>query len=133
MKQPDRLRFVHNFLVATSGITATIGFILLFWPEAILQWFIPGATGDFFIRFIGSALIGYAILNALAADTKQRHTQNIALWSNFTTLSIATGLSVFGVLSHAVTQLGWLLIGEHLVFVTGFGYSLWLEYKTPRE
>lgn len=127
-----RIEFIHYYLIATAGITASIGLILLFWPEQILQWFIPGATGDFFIRFIGSALFGYATLNMLAADAKQRDVQRIAVIANLTTLVIALGLSIYGVAAHFITHLGWLLIGEHLLFVAGFGLCVWKEYKTPR-
>jgi hypothetical protein len=107
--------------------------VLLFWPEQILQWFIPGATGDFFVRFIGSALMGYAALNVLTAQTKDRTAQTIALWSNLVTLVIATCLSLYGVATGMITQLGWLLIAEHLLFLSGFGFCLYIEYKTPRS
>lgn len=132
MKRTTERALIRGYLLCTGAVTATIGFILLFWPEAILQWFIPGATGDFFISFIGSALIGYATLNILSAEAKSQETQKLALVSNMTTLVIATGLSVYGVTTHKVTQLGWLLIMEHILFVSGFGYMLYLEYKTPQ-
>lgn len=126
------LPFVRGYLLATAAITATIGIIVLFWPEQILTWFIPGATGDFFVRFIGSALLGYATLNILAAETKDFEAQNLALWSNFVTLTVATVVSVFGALSGDIVTLPQLLIGEHVLFMSGFAYCLYLQYKTPQ-
>lgn len=133
MKRSTELTIVRGYLLLTGGVTAGIGLVLLFWPEQILQWFIPGATGDFFVRFIGSALMGYAALNMLTAQTKDREAQTIALWANVVTLVIATGLSIYGVVTHMVTQFGWLLITEHVLFVAGFAFCLYIEYKTPRS
>lgn len=133
MKRSTELSFVRSYLLLTGVVTAGIGLVLLFWPEQILQWFIPGATGDFFVRFIGSALMGYAALNFLTAQTKDRVAQKIALWANLVTLVIATGLSLYGVASNMITQRGWLIITEHVVFVAGFALCLYIEYKTPRS
>lgn len=123
------LPFVRTYLLITAGATFAIGVILLFWPEQILQWFIPGATGDFFVRFIGSALVGYSVLNTLAAETKNYYAQEIALWANFVTLSIATILSIYGVASGQITAMASLLIGQHIVFTTGFATCLYLQKK----
>lgn len=129
----DHIPFVRKYLIVTAAITATIGIIMLFWPGQILTWFIPGATGDFFVRFIGSALLGYAGLNVMAAETKDFTAQTITLWSNFITLSVATLLSIAGVIAGEITSFQWLIIGEHVLFVSGFAYCLSVQYKTPRE
>jgi hypothetical protein len=89
-----------------------------------LQWFIPGATGDFFIRFIGSALLGYAVLNHLSAKTKDREVRRIAIIANLVTLSVATMLSVAGVISGTIKHDQWILILEHVIFTVGFVYAL---------
>lgn len=125
----DYLPFVRTYLLVTAAATFAIGVILLFWPEQILQWFIPGATGDFFVRFIGSALVGYSVLNTLAAETKDYYAQEIALIANLVTLSIATCLSIYGVVSGQITSMTGLLIGEHIVFTVGFAICLYLQKK----
>lgn len=128
-KLNGRQLFVRWYLIVTAAITFAIGLVLLFWPEGILQWFIPGATGGFFIKFIGSSLIGYSALNALAAHSADIFAQRLALWSNFVTLVIATGLAIYGVLSHQIHQNGWLIIFEHILFTAGFASCLWVSYK----
>lgn len=121
--------FVKNYLLITSFTTFVIGVLLLFWPERILQWFIPGASGDFFVRFIGSALIGYAALNFMTAQSKNAEAQRLALWSNLITLSIATILSIYGVISGQIQAMQALLIIEHVIFTAGFAACLYFEYN----
>lgn len=129
MKNKAYKPYICNYLLFTAAATAGIGVILLFWPESILQWFIPGATGHFFIRFIGSALMGYAALNVMAALARDAETQRIALWSNLVTLSIATVLSIYGVASNQIQSMASLIIVEHILFTVGFATCLFLEYK----
>lgn len=123
MKHRQSPTFAISYLRVTALVTAFIGVSLLLRPDIILQWFIPGATGDFFVRFIGSALLGYSTLNWLASNSNDIKTYLIALDANLVTLSIATVLSVVGVASGTVEQYGWLLIGEHVVFTVFFAWA----------
>ena len=120
MKNKQTHAFAINYLRLTALVTALIGVGLLFRPDIILSWFIPEAKGDFFIRFIGSALLGYSTLNWLASRSEDLKTYRIALDANLVTLTIATILSSVGVVTGVVEQLGWLLIGEHVIFTLLF-------------
>ncbi len=123
MKHMQSPVFATNYLRVTGVVTALIGVSLLLRPDIILQWFIPGATGDFFVRFIGSALLGYSTLNWLASASNDLKTYRIALDANLVTLSIATILSIVGVASGTIENLGWLLIAEHVVFMACFAWA----------
>ncbi len=123
--------FATNYLRVTAAVTALIGVSLLLRPDLILQWFIPDATGGFFVRFIGSALLGYSTLNWLASNSRDMKTYRIALDANLVTLSIATVLSIIGVASGAVERLGWLLIGEHVAFTVLFVWARFTIMKSP--
>jgi hypothetical protein len=123
MKYSRSPAFATNYLRVTAVVTALIGVSLLFQPDVILQRFIPGATGDFFVRFIGSALLGYSTLNWLASGSNDLKTYRIALDANLVTLSIATILSIAGVASGTIENLGWLLIAEHMVFTAFFAWA----------
>lgn len=120
MKNKQAHAFATNYLRLTAVVTAVIGVGLLLRPDIILTWFIPDAHGDFFIRFIGSALLGYSTLNWLASRSDDLTTYRIALDANLMTLSIATALSSIGVITGVVEQFGWLLIGEHVIFTLLF-------------
>ncbi len=123
MKYSRSPAFATNYLRVTAAVTALLGISLLFQPDVILQWFIPGATGDFFVRFIGSALLGYSTLNWLASGSNDLKTYRIALDANLVTLSTATTLSIVGVASGTIENLGWLLIVQHVVFTACFAWA----------
>jgi hypothetical protein len=125
--------FIVRYLQLTALVTAIIGVVLLLWPEQILQWFIPGATGDFFIRFIGSALLGYATLNWQAASSNNYDVRRIVLEGNLVTLVVATILSTVGVLNHTITNYQWLLIVEHVFFTSGFVYARLVNEQTNAD
>ena len=122
--------FAVNYLRITAVVTAIIGLTLLFWPEQILNLFIPTANENFFVRFIGSALLGYSTLNFLTSRVEDRRMHQIALDANLVTLTIATILSIIGVASNVVTNFGWLLIGEHVVFTSLFVWARIVAAKT---
>ncbi len=131
MKHRQIPAFATSYLRVTALVTAFIGAFLLLRPDIILQWFVPGASGDFFVRFIGGALLGYSTLNWLASSSNDIKTYRIALDANLVTLSIATVLSIIGVASGAVERLGWLLIGEHAAFTALFIWARLTIMKLP--
>jgi hypothetical protein len=117
------MNFAQKYLEVTAGITLFIGGFVLFNPSLILDWFIPGANNAFFVRFIGSTLIGYAVLNHRAARQKSREARELAIVSNIATLFIATVISIVGVLNGSITSYQWLIVSEHLVFLGGFIFA----------
>lgn len=128
-KLPPGDRFAVNYLRVTAIITAGIGLVLLFWPQQILSLFIPSDGQDFFVRFIGSALLGYSTLNYLSSRTDQRRIHEIAMEANIVTLAVATAISIVGVANQTVTHFGGLLIAEHVIFLGLFVWARLVSYK----
>lgn len=122
-------RFAINYLRGTAIITAGIGLVLLFWPQQILSLFIPSNGEDFFIRFIGSALLGYSTLNYLSSRSTQRRIHEIAMEANIVTLAVATVISIVGVASQTITHFGGLLIAQHVIFLSFFLWVRLVSYK----
>ncbi len=130
MKDNRGHAFAINYLRITALVTAFIGLGLLLWPDRTIQWFIAGGENSFFVRFIGSALLGYSTLNWLASKSRDFKTYRIAVDANLVTLNIATILSIIGVASGAIGQLGWLLILEHALFTLLF---VWARYTIKKD
>lgn len=123
-------RFVIVYLRVIALVTFGLGFGLLVRPSQLLHIFFstyyPGT--DFFVRMLGSTLVGYAGLNAVAARKGTRESMETAVWGNLITLTIATFVSIR--YAHLFSHYAWLMIGQHVVFVSGFAYCAWLlKYK----
>lgn len=117
---------VKTFLLATATVTAGIGLTLLLFPGFIANFFLPVPIheADIFIRFLGSALIGYTYLNWATTTYDNLHAMRATLIGNFSTLFIAFVVSVWGVLDHTLKTTGVFIILLHLVFAAGFGWYL---------
>lgn len=125
----DLPSFVAVYLRVIAIITLGLGFGLLVRPSQLLHIFFstyyPGT--DFFVRMLGSTLVGYAGLNAVAARKGTRESMETAVWGNLITLTIATFVSIR--YTHLFSHYAWLMIGQHVVFVSGFAYCAWLLKK----
>ncbi len=85
---------------------------------------------NFFVRMLGSTLVGYASLNALASYRPVRHSVDVAIWANLITLLLASLISITYV--DLFDNLAWLMISQHLVFAAGFFVCVYkLKNKTP--
>ncbi len=118
---------VRTFLRLTASVTAVIGPTLLLFPGFINELFVasPAHGTDIFIRFLGSALIGYTYLNWYSAHYSKTSSVHPTLVGNFSTLSIALILSIVAVLDGSLKTTGWAIVLLHLVFAAGFGWFLW--------
>ena len=87
-------------------------------------------TVIFFIRFIGSALLVFSALNFLASRSNDLKTYRIAIDANLVALGVATILSIIGVISGTIENLGWLLVSEHLAFA---GLFAWVRLTLGRQ
>lgn len=118
---------VKTFLRITTVLTAIIGAVLIILPVFISKFFlsdyVPGS--EIFIRFLGSALVGYSYLNWYTAKYKQLELMHATLIGNFSTLMIALLISVIGVLDHSLKLTGWLIVLLHFTIGFGFGYYLY--------
>jgi Na+-driven multidrug efflux pump len=114
------------FLRITAVTTAIIGATLILFPSFIANLFLPNTDhmADIFIQFVGSSLIGYTYLNWFTARHDKFEQVHAALIGNFSTLLIAFIISLIGVISGGLKEMGWLIVALHFTFGTGFGFFL---------
>lgn len=115
--------FTLTYLWLIAFITVGLGVGLLLLPAWVAGLFFGSPGSDqvtFFARMVGSTLIGYGALNALAAQDGTRSVCKTAVWSNLVTLLIA---SVVTLTYQSVFEgFGWLIISQHILFAVGFIY-----------
>lgn len=112
--------FIVGYLRVIAFITFGLGLGMVFWPQAMVDLFFASSmsNSEFFVRMLGSTLIGYASLNALASYRAVRHSVDVAIWANLITLLIASLISIN--YADLFDNLAWLMISQHLAFATGF-------------
>lgn len=115
-------RFTSRYLRVVAFITIALGIVLLLQPNSIARLFFNANTDSvgFFVRMLGSTLIGYGVLCFLAVKSNTRDAYKVAVWANLSTLLIATVISLS--YSGKYTGYEWLVIGQHLIFTAGFLY-----------
>lgn len=113
---------IKLFLRVAAVTTFIIGVTLILIP-GVADYFLtqPINSGSIFVRFLGSALVGYSYLNWATAyyDNIDAHATIIG---NLSTLMVALLLSILGVMNGSLTSAGWLIVLLHGVFAGSFGY-----------
>lgn len=117
------------FLVFVAFVTLAFAVAVILLPAALASVFgvalDPG--GQIVARLFGASLLGWGILNGLAASLPPGRPLGAILWANFVedglTFLIALAILLQG--SGGVNDLGWLLAAVYLVFSLGFGYYAW--------
>lgn len=124
---PDKskVKFTYRYLSIVSLITALLGLFLLFFPSIIVDLFFNNSDSpiNFFVRMLGSTLVGYGTLCFLAIRSKSIEVYKVAVWSNLSTLIVATVVSFIYLNDYA--GYWWLVIGQHLIFTGGFLCCAW--------
>lgn len=117
--------FTKVYLGLIAVITSGLGLGLLVLPLWVAGLFFisPGVDTSFFAQMVGSTLIGYAALNALAVYDASKRVCEVAVWSNLVTLSIASIITF--TYRNSFDGFGLLVIGQHIVFTIGFIYCAW--------
>lgn len=115
-------QFVTVYLRIIAVITFGLGICLIFWPKAIIGIFFSQdlSSSEFFVRMLGSTLVGYATLNVMAARDGSSSVSKLAVWSNLVTLLIASVVTL--AYKDNFDNFGWLIIAQHILFATGFLY-----------
>lgn len=115
-------KFTRNYLLIIAIITFGLGVGLVVIPSVVVGLFfnMSGVETSFFARMVGSTLIGYATLNALAAYNSTYLVCKIAVWSNLVTLLIASIITLN--YQKMFDGFGWLVISQHIIFALGFMY-----------
>ncbi len=118
-------RFTRLYLWAIACITLCLSMFLILTPSLITSLFfdINRESTSFFVRMLGSALLGYGVLNLMAARSATHRTCRVAVWANLSTLLIASIISI--IYLESAIRFGWLIITQHLVFASGFCICAW--------
>jgi hypothetical protein len=110
------------FLRLAACTTLAIGLMLILMPGFVEDFFVaaPDHGGDIFIRFLGSALLGYSYLNWYTAQLKRLEDMRATFVGNLSTLTVAFVISLVAVLDGTLNARGWLIVLLHFGFGAGF-------------
>lgn len=136
MKGPikDSFAIVRYFFILSGFTTACLGIGLLFFPEPTTSIFLNQpieASGLFFIRFAGTSLLGFSVLNFYTAN-KEYSLLKLAALINVTSLAPATVLSLRTYGTGYIDKFQWLIVLEHVFFLTGF-LLCWFQLKNRTD
>lgn len=118
-------KFTYYYLASIAFVTALLGVVLIVLPGLVEKLFFDNGDSsvNFFVRMLGSTLVGYGALCFLAVRSEKIEAYKVAVWANLSTLLIATVVSL--AYYNIYTGYGWLVICQHLVFTCGFLYCAW--------
>lgn len=94
--------------------------VLLFAPGYVNSLFFAEDANStkFFIRILGSTLLGYALINGLIAYKDKKDIYMVVAIGNLLTLSVASLITVAGMSIYSSNAL--LLPVQHVIFSAGF-------------
>jgi hypothetical protein len=118
---------VSLVLRAAAIATLLIGLAILFFPQLIVYVF-DGYSGSnyHFMRFIGTALLGFALMNWLYAGFHDKKAVMPALLGNLVSLGIAVVVDIIGLVQGSVPMVAAIILLLHVIFMVAFGYAVWL-------
>lgn len=124
------IQTVSTVLRTAAIATFVIGLITLFAPEEIIRIFDGYDPGNYhFVRFIGTALIGFAVTNWLYSFFKDMKVVLPAIYGNVASLVLAIIIDFIGLLAGVLASAAWLILLLHSAFLVAFLYSVRLIRK----
>jgi hypothetical protein len=126
-------RTIETFFLLAAAITALLGLGLLFMPAFVTNIFLDQQiekSGLFFIRFAGTSLLGFSVLNFYVARREHRLLRLAAL-VNGVSLAPATVISIWTYRLNYIDHFQWLIVLEHGFFFTGFVWSWYALRDCP--
>lgn len=113
-------------VLRTAAIaTLVIGLITLFAPEEIVRIFDGYDPGNYhFVRFIGTALIGFAVTNWLYSFFQETKVVLPAIYGNVASLALAIIVDVVGLIAGVLASAAWLILLLHAIFLVAFLYCI---------
>lgn len=115
-------KLVRSFFVLAGLTTLILGLGLVISPQWVTNIFVNdpiSANGIFFIRFAGTSLLGFSILNFYAFN-KSPQLLRLAAIVNIASLAPATVIAVWTYQHYSIDNFRWLIVAEHLFFLSGF-------------
>jgi hypothetical protein len=119
--------FLFNTVVA---LLFALGFLLM--PTVLLDLFgFPSDAGTKLLgQIIGVELLVGGLSTFFARDTRDHTARQALTLANLIASVIGMIVSLGGMLSGAMNDLGWVIVGAYLVLALGFGY---FQFIGPAE
>ena len=128
MKNPQTLIKITLQLAALT--TFFLGLFIIIKPDLLIMWFDGYSAGDYHIvRFIGTALIGFSVMNWIYSQSKDLKAVLPAIYGNLTSISLAVIVDLIGLATGSLSMAAWLILAVHAVFAGAFIYCVWLIKK----
>jgi hypothetical protein len=125
---------VKYVLQLAAITTLAIGLVTLFAPTQIVSWFDGyDAPNNHMVRFIGTALIGFAVSNWLYSRADD-YTQVLpAIYGNIASLVLAIAVDLVGIFQGTLTKAAWLILMLHVIFAAAFLYCVFVIRQSERD
>lgn len=114
-----------SFLRFAGLVTAILGLSLMLFPTPIVTYFDGGLMPNtvHFVRFLGTALLGYGVLNWLMSSVAGFAAWRATLYANLTSLILASLIDIIAISEGELNRRGWLILLLHIGFTIGFGLT----------
>src|SRR5690349_12340001 len=127
--------YTVSVVLRTAAVaTLLIGLITLIAPEEIIRIFDGYDPGNYhFIRFIGTALIGFSVTNWLYSSFEDMRVVLPAIYGNITSLVLAVAVDAIGLTAGVLTMASWWILLLHTVFLAAFTYCIRLVHTSTAK
>lgn len=116
---------ISSVLKLAALFTFFIGIVTLIAPGEIVRIFDGyDAPNNHFVRFIGTALIGFAVADWMYSQMVDVQNALPAIFGNLTSLVLAMGIDLVGIFTGKLTNYAWLLFVMHTAFALAFLYCV---------
>lgn len=134
MSLPSSNRTVSGVLQISALATLVIGVATLISPGTIVSWFDGEMVDNFhFVRFIGTALIGFSVTNWIYSKTTDLSNVLPAIYGNLTSLILAIIVDFIGIVLKLLSPMAWLILLLHVIFAAAFMYCVVLIKKNESD
>lgn len=121
-------------LQAAAVTTFGLGLATILVPDLIVRWFDgDNSESHHFVRFIGTALIGFSVTNWIYSNLKDLRAVLPAVYGNLTSVSLAIFIDLIGLALGMLGRAAWLILALHAVFAVAFTYCIVLIKKPPQS
>jgi hypothetical protein len=120
-----------SFILRLAAVaTFAIGLVTLFFPAELIKIFDGYDSSNFhFVRFIGTALIGFSVTNWLYSSFRTKEAVLPAIYGNLTSLLLAVLIDTIGLIAGVLASAAWLILIVHTLFAAAFIYCALLIQK----
>lgn len=132
MNQKQTIEAVHIVLRLSALATLLLGVGTIIAPPHIIEWFVGRGVEDVhFVRFIGTALTGFAVTNWLYSRVTPIKLALPAVYGNLTSLCLAIIIDAVGLINGTLGRSVWAVLILHIVFALAFMQCVVLIKRHP--